>query len=351
MSLTINRLNLIQSLESVSPGLGKTVEQSDSYVFHKGDVFTYNGEVACRVKSPLKINGALKHQSIAKILPQLNDEVLQIVIEANCCKFLGKRKVIKVAFDPEVKLPFAIVEKPKEADWITLPDNFLEALGLVLESIGDDEEKFLANCLHMHPKYIEGTDNTQIMRYRLKCGVQNPILIKKGSIKHLLNMDVEQMCETENWIHFRSADNLSVTYSCLKSSGDYLDLTPIIKTDVDQKITFPKSLGDIASRAALPAFEVGKAEAKLIVKLKNGKMMVDGIGSTAQYSEWSKARYVGPDLEFQIPPVIFVELVKKFETVGINNNVLKVKSEDFVYMCSLSSERSDLKEEPENDNG
>ena len=349
MSLTINRLNLIQSLESVSPGLGKTVEQSDSYVFHKGDVFTYNGEVACRTKSPLKINGALKHQSIAKILPQLTDEVLSVVVETNCCKFLGKRKEIKVAFDPEVKLPFAIVEKPKEADWITLPDNFLEALGLVLEAIGDDEEKFLANCLHVHPKWIEGTDNTQIMRYRMKTGVQNPILIKKGSIKHLLNMEVEQMCETENWIHFRSADNKSVTYSCLKSTGDYLDLTPIVKIDVTQKITFPKAMKDIAIRASLPAFEIGKAEAKLTVKLKNGKLMVNGIGATAEYSEWSKARYAGPDLEFQIPPLIFVQLVEKFETVGINDNVMKVKSEDFVYMCSLSSEKSELKE-PESAN-
>lgn len=348
MTSIVNRLDLIQVLESVSPGLGKSVEQSDSYVFHNGDVFTYNGEVACRTKSPLKISGALKHISISKILPQLSDETLQVEVENNCCKFLGKRKQIKVAFDPTIKLPFAIVEKPKEADWIILPDNFLEALGLVLESIGDDEEKFLANCLHIHPKWIEGTDNTQIMRYRLKMGVRAPILVKKGSIKHLLNMDVQQMCETENWIHFRSVDNNSIVYSCLKSTGSYLDLTPIVKIDVDKKITFPKALAEIADRAAVPAYEVGKAEAKITVKLKNGKMMVCGAGATAEYSEWSKARYAGPDLEFQVPPKIFIELTKKFETVGINENVLKVRSEDFVYMCSLASERSEIKEQ-END--
>jgi len=350
MISVINRLDLIQVLESVSPGLGKTVEQSDSYVFHKGDVFTYNGEVACRMKSPLNITGALKHNSIAKILPQLSDETLQVKVENNTCKFIGKRKEIKVAFDSEIKLPYAIVEKPKEADWITLPDNFLEALGLVLESIGDDEEKFLANCLHIHPKWVEGTDNTQIMRYRLKVGLNKPTMIKKGSIKNLLNINAQQVCETENWIHFRSIDTSPIMYSCLKAVGTYLDLTPIVKIDVDKNITFPKNMSDMADRAAVPASEMGKAEAKVTVKLKEGKLMIVGSGVSAQYTEWSKARYSGPDLEFQIPPKIFIELSKKFETVGINSNVLKVKSQDFVYMCSLASEKSEIKEADGNSN-
>lgn len=342
MQNVVDRIGLIQVLENVSPGLGKTVEQSDSYVFKKGDVFTYNGEVACRMKSPLSISGALKHQSIAKILPQLSDDTLQVQVEGNSCKFLGKRKEIKVAFDPEIKLPFALVEKPQETDWITLPDNFLEAVGLVMESIGDNEEQFLANCLHIHPKWIEGTDNTQIMRYRIVVGVKNSVLLKKSSIKHLLNMDAQQMCETSNWIHFRSVDNNSITYSCLKSTGSYLDLTPIIKTDTDKTITFPKSLGEIAERASVPAFELGKAEAKITISLREGKVKVIGAGATAQYAEWSKAKYTGPELEFKIPPKIFIEITKKFESVGLNENVLRVKSNDFVYMCSLSSERSDL---------
>ena len=78
--------------------------------------------------------------------------------------------------------------------------------------------------------------------------------------------------------------------------------------------------------------------------------MIVGSGVSAQYTEWSKARYSGPDLEFQIPPKTFIELSKKFETVGINSNVLKVKSQDFVYMCSLASEKSEIKEADGNSN-
>lgn len=341
--MNVSRVDLIQALESVSPGLSiKGVEQSDCYVFSKGKIFTYNGEIACQIKSPIKLTGALKFHSVSKLLPKIKDDELEIIQDQGKLIIKGNRKRLEVAFESEVKLPYAVVEQA--SDWIRLNDNFLEALNIVQQCAGDDEEKFLASCIHIHPKFMEATDNVQMIRYKINTNFSKPVLVKKSSLKHILSLDVQEFCETTNWIHFRNPEHLS--YSCLKTNEEYLNLSPIIKTEVEKKIAIPRMLSEIVERAQISSDEKGKEDSVVSVKLKEGKIIIEGVGNTGRYVEWKKIKYSGDEINFLVTPKVFIELVKKYETVRINDRMMKVKTDDFCYICALSSgkETSEIKE-------
>ena len=55
--MKINRMNLLNVLESVHPGLSKRdmVEQSACFVFQGGRVITFNDEIACSLETELSI--------------------------------------------------------------------------------------------------------------------------------------------------------------------------------------------------------------------------------------------------------------------------------------------------------
>jgi hypothetical protein len=66
----INREEFLRNLESVEPGLSprEILEQSSCFIFQKGWIKTFNDEVACKIKSPLKLEGAVQAAPLLAIL-------------------------------------------------------------------------------------------------------------------------------------------------------------------------------------------------------------------------------------------------------------------------------------------
>lgn len=333
--MKVNREELLKALESVVPGLSakEIIEQSSSFIFKDGKVHTYNDEIACSRKVPVKFEGAIPATPFISIIRKLkedeldvttNDAETQVLIKAN-----SKRSGIHM--DQEILLPIEAVDRP--SIWKSLPENFADAIAIVQPCAGNNEAEFAMTCVHITAKWIEACDNHQVSRFKMKTPIDNPILIRKDSLKHIISLDMIEFSETKHWIHFRNSDGLVL--SCRHWMDDYPSdaISKVLKVD-GTPLTLPKGLRDTIEKAVIFSSENVDDE-NVIVNLKRGKFKVTGKGTSGWFTEIKKSKYDGPSLQFTIPPKLLIELVQQHNECEVSPDRLKVKGGKFEYVTVL----------------
>lgn len=329
--MRINRLDLLSVLESIQPGLTlkDTVEQSSCFAFQNKEVMTFNDEIACRRKSPLKITGAVPAAQFMGILRKLPEPEIDIEVEDGelICRGKGRRFGVKI--QSEVTLP---MEKVEEADeWKKIHDDFKDAIYVCQQCVDKDESNYAGSCIHITPKFIEACDNSQAIRYRIKTRVKEPFLVRGSSIKHMVDLGMTEFCETETWIHFRNPDEL--VYSCRRDPQEYEDIEDVFNVE-GSPLVLPKGLGDAAERAEVFSSE-NADENEVRIEIKKGKMKIIGDGISGWFTEFKKLKYSGKPLAFHVGPKLLVELVKRYNDCIISPDRLRVDSGNFSYVVAL----------------
>lgn len=332
LMIRINREDFLQSLELVQPGLSprEIVEQSSCFAFSKGKVMTFNDEIACRHKVSAKFTGAVHAIPLLAILRKLSEDELQLELADSELILHGKRRQTGIRMEKELLLRISDVEMPEENAWKQIPEDFLDAVGIVHQVASRDESTFTMTCIHITPKWIEASDNDQITRYNIKTGI-GPTLVRSSSIKHILALGVTEFCLTETWMHFRSSNGLCI--SCRRYEEEYHDLSPFLKMEGDV-IVLPKGLAEAADKAEV--FSAENTDTNQVkVTLKPGKLRIKGTGVTGWYSESKSIKYDGVPMTFMISPKLLSEITKRHNKCRISKKHLMVDGGKFVYCTCL----------------
>jgi hypothetical protein len=319
----------------VSAGLTqKEVEaQSNCFIFRNGRVSTYNDEIFCKVKSGLekKFQAAVSHDRLVPLLQKMPDDTVNMEVVDDVLTIkgsAGKRKA-RIPLDVSVNQAIDSVDRPSD-EWITLPERFHSALGIVASCSDAGSSHFFLTCVRMNPKYMQATDNSQVIHYRLKTGISDCLLQKKSLLK-LIPLEPAEYNETESWIHFRNGTGLLVSLrkypldrfpsikKCLDFTGDPLSLNNNLSMATDLAAVFTK----------------GKPEEHILVKIRKGKIVIVGEGSGGKYSEVVPTKYKGRELDFIVNPQLFIELTKKTTDCEITEDKLKVVGSRFTYVACL----------------
>lgn len=329
--MQVGREELLRKLELVQPGLSdkELIEQSGCLVFTGGRVVTFNDEVSCRAPSSLNgVEGAVPAKKLLELLRKLTEDSLDLYEEEGRLIVKGKRKASGIRMEKEVLLAYKTVERPKKGDWRELDPEFLQAVEVVQHCATSDQSMPVLTCVHIHPKWLEACDDYQICRYRIKTGVERPVLVKRDHLKQVVALGVTQFAETPGWIHFRSDE---VTVSCRRYLDEYKDVSAAFEVE-GQDINLPKGLVEAAERAALFC-----EEDLVTVKIGPGRLRVESEDATGWYYESKKSTYAGPALEFLIPPGLLAELTKKYNACTVSDIKLKVTGEKWQYVTRLNA--------------
>lgn len=331
----VSRTELLALLSSVSHGLSTRdiIEQSSCFVFNKGEVMTYNDEVACRaVTSLTKLKGAVQAAPFMSVLEKMPDDELQLSTSKGELIIQGKRRQAAIRMEAEVLLPMKHVEKPGK--FHKLHKDFSDAIAIAHECTGKDEQKFWTTCVHIHPDWIEACDSIQVTRYKLATGIKKSTLVRGKAIKCITELEMTRFCETPTWLHFKNKEGLVL--SCRRYMEDYPvgDLTRILKVH-GTKTPLPKGLGEAAERADIFSSE-NTDNNSVEVGLRPGRLTIKGEGVSGYYVERKKLRYKGPPLDFLIGPKLLQELTRRHNECEITEDRLKVNGGKFVYVSCLS---------------
>jgi len=331
--MKVGREKLLNQLEAVLPGLSarEVIEQSSCFIFNvaKKTVTTFNDEVACTFKCCISMEGAVQALPLVAILRKLREKTIEITIGDGELLIKGKNRRVGVAMEKDILLKLDSIEIPKK--WKQLPEDFANAISMVQECVGKDEEQFATTCIHIHPKWIESCDNYQAARYRIKTNVTEATLVRRDSLKCVLSLDMIEFSETKTWIHFRNTAGLVL--SCRRFVEDFPDITPVLKVNGTPTV-LPKGLKEATEKAEI--FSAENADYNQVtIQLKKDKLKITGRGTYGWFSEIKKIKYNGKPLSFTISPKLLIELIHRHNKCNLTQKRLKVDIDKFQYVVAL----------------
>jgi len=332
----VNREQLLKQLEAVTPGLSPKaiIEQSDCFVFRKQKVITFNDEIACRVATKVDFEGAVPADPLLKLLRKLQETELDMEVGEGGLKIRGKGRRAVVQLHQEIVLPVETIDRPSE--WTPVGKNLLEALGMAIHCCSKDESKFVLTCVHVHPKWVESSDDVQILRYKTKTGISQATLVRGASVKYVVGMDVTELSESESWIHFKGADGLII--SCRRFKMDYPDTSAFIEQR-GKKVKLPDGLDEAVEKAEIFSAQ-NEMDNFVSVQLSQDLLRLEGRGASGWYRESRKISYSSEPLKFFIDPRLLREIRQRSDECEVAKGLLRVEGGSFVY-ATCTSEATD----------
>jgi len=325
-----NREEFLSALIAVSPGLAarEFIEQSTCYVFSDGVVQTFNDEIACTHKCNIGVTGAVSAAPLQTLLAKMAEDELDISADDGELLVKGKRREAGIRMDAEVTLPLDSVDQPKK--WKPIHEDFCEAVKLIHACAAKRDSDFVLTCVHIHPDYIEACDNIQAARWPMETGVKESILIKRDTIRTIVDLEITEISKTKSWLHFRNAAGLML--SCRLHTDDYPPIDELlIERGSGESFVFPGGLSEMLDKAEVFSGE-SDSNNRVEVHLKSNRMMVRGEGVNGWYKEMKKVVYDGPSMKFLIGPQYLVELAKMENTCEIVDGRLALDTGRFQYI-------------------
>lgn len=343
----VNRGEFLQALEAVKPGLSPKgrVEHSNSFSFRNGYVEAFNDEIACRMRTklPKEVKGIVASKSLLAYLAKITDDAIDIRVNDETKEFTILGRGRKADLLTQFEDTFAIdgVERPGKSTWKPLSPRFGDAVAMVAEcALKADEanQNNVLTCVHVHPTFVEASDDVQWCRFRVKTPTPAAFLVRKEAVKHLVGLDMTEFAETESWVHFRNPAGL--VFSCRRLVLKYPDVAHLLESVNGRKMTLPKELAGAVEAANVFAAEDKDANA-LTVELEPGVMRLRGVGVSGRAVEKKKCDYAGPKAAFMIQPKMLVEITKREAVCAIEKNdkdamQLRMKGDRWQYLSELA---------------
>lgn len=339
--LTIKRTDLLLRLQQVQAGTTSNpiIEQSSCFVFRKGYVFAYNGEVACRMPSglDLEIMGAVQAKPMVDVLSKEADDDIMVSQAKGSIHITGRGWKSQFSLEADITLPFGTVDKPKE--WKELPTEFSEAMELVEGCTNLEGDNFAMSCIHVTAKWVEACSDLQVARFTLDTPIKQATLVKKQSIKGMLGLGMTHFSESEKFLHFRNATKL--IYSCRRYAEgfveDYPDMGSVFAIK-GKRITLPTGMGKaVESGQAFTDEHSDKAKKLLILTLDAGRAVIAAVGVSGMYMRRMKLKYTGPKVMFSIPPRLLKEVTEKYNEGQLSGDKLIINGGRFTYVSCLGA--------------
>lgn len=335
MLAKVNRELLLRRLLMVSPGLHKhheVVEQSTAFVFRRGQVITFNEEIACRHISTLPddFKGAVTAQSLLKLLSSMTEEKVGLIDRDTELILEGKNGRSGVSMSKDITMPVSALEKPDS--WRKLGEEFAEAIGMVKQCAGKDANFFRTTCVHITPKWVEASNNVQAARYLLRTGVKTNHMVRAAMIAEINGLGMTEVSESDKWLHFRNDEGM--IFSCLRYGSTYPDLTTMLEAS-GESVDLPKGIVTEAKKAAVATAELEKDKREVKVVLKPGEIQVSAKGYTCWHHGTKRVKYHGEPIQFTIPPDLLIDLVKTLGECTVSSDKLYIQTEKYTYMTCL----------------
>lgn len=333
----VRRETFLRELEAVSPGLSTRgiLDQSSSFVFREGEVFTFNDEICCSHASCLDgIEGAVSSEPLLAILRKLTEEEVDVVHDPDEGEVIikGKNRQAGIRLDEEITLPIDDVETPQ--DWKDLPKLFAEAVGIVEDCAGKDESQFILTCVHIGEKWVEACDNFQLARFFIDTGFKDDCLVRRDSLKHIRSLDMTEFSETTTWLHFQNPAGLVL--SCRRYAQSFPKLDRLLDVD-GHETNLPTGLSGAIEKADIFSSENPDGD-QIKVILRKGKIKIRGEGLSGWFEEGIRADYSGDPISFLISPKLLISLLKHQGGCQVSEDRLLVDGDHFSYVSCLGKD-------------
>lgn len=349
--MQVSRVELLEALEKVKPGLAnKTlIDQSSSFVFHEGQIITYNDEISISYPSPpglpLTFTCAVHSEKLYQLLSRFTADSVEIAMEDNKLVIKVRKALATLGVETEMKLPVEELGELDNAEWHPLPERFLEGIGLCSGFCSKNISRPVLTCVHVRKDgKIEGTDSYRILQYQLEEEVALPkksVLIPSTSVQELVKYKTQEFAITTGWVHFRGEDGL--LFSSRTFDSEFPDVIDTILSVNGTSLKLPSRMKEVLLRAALFSKKDLETEA-VFISLSEGRATIWTEDESGAYKESVKVKYEGDPVEFSVDPNFLAEMLDESNKFILGSDRMLLKSKNWRYAVSLNLTRNEEKD-------
>lgn len=310
--------------------------QSDSFVFFKGNLITFSGEIRTIQPSPFgdEIEGSILAQDLLAVFKKFSDENLLISAGDGELLVSGEKRKAGVKMDQDILMPFKTVQRAKEYKPL-LPElmDYLVQASLVCSK--DESANWEMTHVHADAEFVDATDRHRYFRASLATGLDKPLLIQAKLVQVLSKFKLVEIdaTTTEGWVHFRTAENFEI--SLIMNKSGYFNRTMLDNLLVlpDAKyVQLPENLEEILARAEIMS---DKENQSVEITLKEGEVSVFSKKAFGWFRETQKVDYIGPDFSFSINPAFLRGMLKKTKEMLVNDFLARFSVDGTHFVAAL----------------
>jgi DNA polymerase III sliding clamp (beta) subunit (PCNA family) len=341
--MKISRQELTEALSIVKPGIASKdiIEQSTSFAFLEGRVVTYNDEIS--ISHPIAgidFEGAVKAEELYGLLSKLSkDEVTLTIEDDHELKVTCGR--VKAGLKMESKIQIPIKDIPETFKKIKDPQGFIKGLSMTRQACSNDmsEAKLVSVSLYPDGMMI-GSDGYRLIKFQgQKLPIKDNLLIPSTSCAELVKIKPIKIALDKGWIF---AENKAGTVFAARYLDDtYIPLESInniMKTKTKEVINFPDEIADILSRVSQFAKRKYILDEAVSIEISKGKIVLKAQSEdTGSWVEEKAKIDTNADLEFELTPSLFNDILKMTKTCELDESLTKVKflGESWEYVIML----------------
>lgn len=333
--MKINKAELEKALEIVKPGLAKKehIEQTTSFAFYNGRVFTFNDEISISHPVNLDVEGAVKAEELYKLLKKIKKEEVDITCTDNEL-LLGTGKTRSgFALEEKIMLP---IKETDIKEWKDLPELFVDGLNYTKETTSKDMTNAKLTCVHIiDDGSVESSDKLRYSWFKFADEFDMDVLIPETTVRHVVKYPIDKVAQSDAWIHFGAGETV---ISCRIYAGDFPDARSNIEAMTGDGITFPLGLGEVLDRAYVFSKRDIASEEEAEIKIESGKVIVTAKNSFGWFEE-----YVDMDVEtdkavtFCVNPEFLKSILEKSEECVVNERMIKFTGSNWLHAVALRS--------------
>ena len=336
MGITLNRTELIEALKAVKPGLSsrEMVDQSTSFVFTKGGVSTYNGEVA--VTHPIEgigdLEGVVNSASLYGLLEKLSQEKLKVTVKDSELLISAGGARAGLVLESEIRLPLDEVDK-KKCKWVKIPENLMKSFKFVLPACSRDLSMPILTCIHCDLSLgsVEASDTIRYCRHDFDSKTGESFLLPARTAGQLLAYEFTELAVAESWVHFRAENGMEV--SCRRAAGQYPD-TSIFEFK-GKGTPLPEQLPEALERAHVFADRSYELSEEVEIELKKGEFILQSKGDSGWYKEKLKSTYKGKALKFMTHPTFLADACRQGADAKLGDGIMRFDGDGWTYVVAL----------------
>ncbi len=327
----MNKEKLLKVIEKVNPAVsgGGLVEQSNTILFNKNEVKTYNEEILITIPIKTGIKGGVPAKELYTLLQKMKDKKIELKQVEGGVRITGEStkvllKINNVKF-PDMSIP---------TKWKTLPKDFTKGLKFCRFSV--TEQTNILNNVLVKGDRVLSCDNYRITEYIIKGNIKE-CLIPSTVINNLISFEPISMSFNKSWLCFKNSDG--AIFCIRKVVGKYPDIEPALKVEKGTKLSLPDELKDSLERTRILSSEDLATGNRLVnVLIKDNKIRCHGECEVGQIDETIPIEYSGKKISFDIVPDFLFEILTKTKNMLVCKSSLRFKSKGFQHIVQLIKE-------------
>jgi DNA polymerase III sliding clamp (beta) subunit (PCNA family) len=342
--MKIKRAVLENALSKVKPGLEKGkeyIEQMKHVLFDGEDIATYNDHIAILVPFETDFKTSVKFEDLYKAITvtfqnavnvdfSFDEKKKQMLMTSDKTKVgLNTTEIDEIG----TKLRDLKKQLPTEpSDWVQLPEDFNEALGLCVFAASNNMMDGPLTCVHIKGDNVLASDNIRVSWYKFAKEIEGAdFLINANDIRELADFPVIDLFIAESWCHFITEDD--IIFSAKKV--EYEKVIPLERAFTKLKgttLTFPEVLKDKLDSMLFMVDGDSQLEKFIDIDLSKDGIICKTTSDRGWIEQEVDIDYKGKDESLCINPIFLSQVLSKSTTAIISKDRTMLESGNFKHM-------------------